>query len=46
MKNTAMLAMIDLSPEEEKQLEEDFEQMTAFGQRLAQLDAETGKEGE
>lgn len=37
MKNTAQLAMIDLSPEEEKQLSADFEQMTAFGERLSQL---------
>lgn len=37
MKQTANLAMIDLTPEEEKQLEADFEQMTAFGRRLSQL---------
>ena len=36
MKHTALLAMIDLSPEEEAQLQADFEQMTAFGERLAQ----------
>lgn len=37
MKQTARLAMIDLTPEEEAQLEADFERMTAFGERLAQL---------
>ena len=46
MKNTAMLAMIDLSPEEEEQLSADFEQMTAFGERLSRLvlDEEGGNE--
>jgi len=37
MKQTARLAMIDLTPEEEEQLKADFEQMTAFGKRLSQL---------
>ena len=37
MKNTAKLAMIDLSPEEEAELAADFEQMTSFGERLSQL---------
>lgn len=36
MTHIARLAMIDLSPQEEAQLAEDLEQMTAFGERLAQ----------
>lgn len=40
MKQTAKLAMIDLTPEEEAQLEADFEAMTAFGERLAAMQEE------
>ena len=40
MKQTARLAMIDLTPEEEAQLEADFEQMTAFGKHLAAMQEE------
>ncbi|MDD5898763.1 MAG: hypothetical protein PUD63_09295 [Clostridia bacterium] len=36
MKETARLAMMELTPEEEEQLKADFEQMKRFGQRLAQ----------
>lgn len=36
VKETARLAMIELTPEEEDQLKADFEQMKRFGQRLAQ----------
>ena len=44
MKQTARLAMLDLTPEEEAQLQADFEQMTAFGENLARL-ALTPQEG-
>lgn len=40
MKQTARLAMIDLTPEEEAQLEADFEQMTVFGKHLAAMQEE------
>ena len=38
MNNIALLAMLNLTPEEEAQLEADLAQMTAFGERLSQFE--------
>ena len=44
MNNTAMLAMIALTPQEEARLTADLAQMTAFGERLSQFEEESGDE--
>ena len=46
MKQTARLAMIDLTPEEEAQLEADLKAMTAFGERLTQMKEEEPDEAD